>query len=253
MTLKLLKIYAQHQDAISGDHKFGNFPGGMPPDPPRGRAPLALGFTFTITIPIWNPPIQKSWLRRWGFLAKNVDSNQMHFVSEGRELLDLLEDSTQECSGFPMNSKTMLFNTKKKQEYQKLFTDKKTSLVHAIFVTSYARIKLCEALLVVGSKAHYFDADSLIYSHPIGQPIIPVGEYLGDWESEMKNERGGYSIVKFISGGPKNYDYHAVHPTKEDIFIVKIRGFTLHAKASKMLDFNCMLHLIMSTIRAFFC
>ena len=39
--------------------------GGMPPDPPRGRAPEALGFTFTITIPIWNPPIQKSWLRRW--------------------------------------------------------------------------------------------------------------------------------------------------------------------------------------------
>ena len=38
--------------------------GGMPPDPPRGRAPLALGFTFTITVPIWNPPIQKSWLRR---------------------------------------------------------------------------------------------------------------------------------------------------------------------------------------------
>ena len=38
--------------------------GGMPPDPLRGRAPPALGFTFTITIPIWNPPIQKSWLRR---------------------------------------------------------------------------------------------------------------------------------------------------------------------------------------------
>ena len=57
--------YAQNQgDAISGDRKFENFRGCMPPDPPRGGAPPALGFTFTITIHIWNPPIQKSWLRR---------------------------------------------------------------------------------------------------------------------------------------------------------------------------------------------
>ena len=35
------------------------YQGGMPPDTPRGRAPPALGFTFTITIPIWNPPYTK--------------------------------------------------------------------------------------------------------------------------------------------------------------------------------------------------
>ncbi len=39
--------------------------GSMPPDPHRGGAPPAHSFTFTITIHIWNPPIQKSWLRPW--------------------------------------------------------------------------------------------------------------------------------------------------------------------------------------------
>ena len=188
----------------------------------------------------------------WGFLAKNNNGGKLHFVSTGRELLELLDDSSLECSAFNLNSKTMLVNTKVKKEFNDVFSDKKTSLVLAIFVTAYSRIKLCRSMLVAGSSVLYFDTDSLIYKHPSGLPTIPTGNFLGDWESELKGDLSGYKIVKFVSGGPKNYAYMAKHPQKPPIFVVKIRGFTLHSKASSILDFNVMVNVIQTTLNSFF-
>ena len=188
----------------------------------------------------------------WGFLAKNIKDNQVHFVSEGRELFDLLDDSSKECTGYNLNGEVMLVNSKSKKEFTTIFSDKKTSLILAIFVTAYSRIKLCNAMLQAGKSVHYFDTDSLIYSHPLNAPIIAVGQFLGDWEPELKDDKASYKIVEFNSGGPKNYAYKAIHAEKPHIYVVKIRGFTPHTVASRLLDFKAMRHVILETIRAFF-
>ena len=59
----------------------------------------------------------------WGFLAKNCHGVGLHFVSTGRELLNLLDDSTLECTAFNVNSKTILVNTKRKEAFHKVFSD----------------------------------------------------------------------------------------------------------------------------------
>ncbi|KAK3740762.1 hypothetical protein QZH41_005896, partial [Actinostola sp. cb2023] len=79
------------------------------------------------------------------------------------------------------------------------------SVVHAAFVTSFARLKLYRYLEELQERVLYFDTDSIFYvTHP-GQALLPLGDYLGDLTSELK--RPGDFIREFVSTGPKSYAY----------------------------------------------
>ena len=74
----------------------------------------------------------------------------------------------------------------------------------ACFTTCWARLRLYEALELLGERVLYLDTDSVVFAHRPGQASHTLGQYLG----EIKDELGeGDTIVEFCSAGPKNYGY----------------------------------------------
>jgi hypothetical protein len=103
----------------------------------------------------------------------------------------------------------------------------KVNIAIGVFTTAHARLHLYSAFETLGTQVLYYDTDSVIYeydAHDAAHVHLTTGDYLGDFKDEL----GGAHIVKFISGGPKNYGYvvndtDASGPTE----CVKIKGFHL--------------------------
>ncbi|XP_078699560.1 uncharacterized protein LOC144926542 [Branchiostoma floridae x Branchiostoma belcheri] len=113
-----------------------------------------------------------------------------------------------------------------------------TNVYIAAFTTAAARLKLYSELDRLGEAVLYFDTDSIIYRCN-GANRIELGDYLGDFTSEVE-DHGGY-IVEFCSGGPKNYSYI----TADGTTVCKVRGFTLNYQNQKLINFNVMKNMIM--------
>ena len=64
-----------------------------------------------------------------------------------------------------------------------------------------SRLRLYEALELLGKRALYFDTDSIIYLEEPSQPNPSLGDYRGEFTNEL--EVDDY-IAEFMSGGPKN-------------------------------------------------
>ncbi|KAK3753686.1 hypothetical protein QZH41_013132, partial [Actinostola sp. cb2023] len=112
------------------------------------------------------------------------------------------------------------------------------SVVHAAFVTSFARLKLYRYLEELQERVLYFDTDSIFdVTHP-GQTLLPLGDYLGDLTSELK--RPGDFIREFVSTGPKSYAYVTDQGDKE----VKCKGIPLNVTSSAVVNFKTMLRLV---------
>ena len=74
-----------------------------------------------------------------------------------------------------------------------------------------------------GERVLHYDTNWVIYLEEPGQPNPPLGDYLGEFTSEL--DADDY-IVEFVSGGPKNYGYI----TKKDKVECKVRGFRLSSE-----------------------
>ena len=82
---------------------------------------------------------------------------------------------------------------------------KNVNIFIACFTTSYARLKLYDALDTLQERVLYFDTDSVIYTKKPTQATIPTGNYLGQFTNELDE---GDHIVEFVAAGPKNYSYN---------------------------------------------
>jgi len=101
----------------------------------------------------------------------------------------------------------------------------------ACFTTCWARLRLYEALELLGDRVLYFDTDSVIYLEQPGQPNPILGECLNDFTSEL--DADDY-IVEFVSGGPKNYRYQ----TKKGKVECKVHGFRLNSEGKAQLSYK---------------
>ena len=105
----------------------------------------------------------------------------------------------------------------------------------ACFTTCRALLKLYrEGLSPLEPKqVLYFDTDSIIYFRKPDQPGLALGDYLGEFTSELD---AGDTIVEFASAGPKNYAYM----TKMGVVECKVRGFSLNVRGQAQLNFNTL-------------
>lgn len=117
---------------------------------------------------------------------------------------------------------------------------RKSNIFVAAFTTSHARIKLYESLELLEKQVLYYDTDSVIYKWSPGLPSIVIGDMLGEWKDELNGDH----ITEFVSGGPKNYAYKT-HAGKVEC---RVRGFTLNARASAVLNFESMKHNILEEL-----
>ena len=103
----------------------------------------------------------------------------------------------------------------------------------ATFTTCWARLRLYEALELLGQRVLYYDTDSVVYLGEEGQPNPVLGDYLGEFTSEMDDDD---TIEEFVSGGPKNYGYK----TKQGKVECKVRGFRLNSEGKTQLNYDVM-------------
>ena len=103
----------------------------------------------------------------------------------------------------------------------------------ACFTTCWARLRLYEALQLLGEQVLYFDTDSVVFVHRPGQASPALGQYLG----ELKDELGhGDSIEEFCSAGPKNYGYK----TRAGKTVCKVQGFSLNCQGAAQLNYHAL-------------
>lgn len=101
-------------------------------------------------------------------------------------------------------------------------------MVLACFTTALARLHLYETLEQLGERVLYFDRDSIIYEHEEGKFNPKIVNSLGGWTDELDGDK----IVKFMSGGPKNYAYI----TESGKSVCKVKGLTLNYRASTIVS-----------------
>ena len=112
----------------------------------------------------------------------------------------------------------------------------------ACFTTCWARLRLYKALELLGQRVLYFDTDSVIYLEELGQPNPPLGDYLGQFTSELKADD---HITEFVSGGPKNYGYQ----TKNGKVECTVRGFRLNSEGKTQLNYDVMRQNVLEEIQ----
>ena len=112
----------------------------------------------------------------------------------------------------------------------------------ACFTTCWARLKLYEALELLGERVLYYDTDSVIYLEEPDQPSPVLRNYLGEFKPELDN---GDFIVEFVSGGPKNYGYK----TKKGHVECKVRGFRLNWEGKTQLNYDVMRQNVLDEIQ----
>ena len=95
---------------------------------------------------------------------------------------------------------------------------------------------LYETLQPLDSRMLYFDTDSIIYQHVEGQFNLIIVNSLGGWTDELDGDR----IVKFMSGGPKNYAFE----TEKGHSVQKVKGITLNYRASQIVTLEALEKMI---------
>ena len=112
----------------------------------------------------------------------------------------------------------------------------------ACFTTCWARLRLYAALEPLGERVLYYDTDSIIFLQDEGQANPVLGDYLGDFTSELAPDD---YITEFVSAGPKNYGYQ----THKGHVECKVRGFRLNSEGKSQLNYNVMRQNVLDEIQ----
>jgi len=112
----------------------------------------------------------------------------------------------------------------------------------ASFTTCWARLRLYEALKLLGERVLYYDTDSVVYLQEENQPCPVLSDYLGDFTSELDNDD---TIEEFVSAGPKNCGY----TTKKGKVECKVRGFRLNSEGKTQLNYAVMRQNVLDEIQ----
>ena len=125
----------------------------------------------------------------WGRLGMNTDRTCFKIIKEPSEWFKMIDDKQYKIIDADFSHKNMVqvFYKHKLPE-----SSVETSVVHAAFVTCYARLKLYSELEKLGSRVLYFDTDSIIFICNGTDYSPTLGFYLGDLTNEL--DSGDYIL-----------------------------------------------------------
>ena len=176
----------------------------------------------------------------WGKFGQRPNQTQVSTCTKPSEFFHLIKDDRQIIHKIEIaNEQTVEVSHSFEHSCQPIQAN--VNIFVACFTTSYARLKLYDALDKLQERVLYIDTDSVIYTKKPAESSIPVGNYLGEFSNEL--DEGDY-ITEFVAAGPKNYAYN----TKQGKQTCKVRGFTLNARGQKISHFSSMKDLVLNEI-----
>ena len=181
----------------------------------------------------------------YGKFGQRADLRRTTFISSDSELYSLILDHSKTIVDFSVISESVMQITwVPADDFVPLSHN--SSVVLALFCTTYARLKLLKLMNQLSGRVLYHDTDSVIFTnHPPNQFTPKLGPYLGELTNELtcssvqcnnSDCSGKHVITKFVSCGPKNYAYRL----NSGQVICKIRGFSLSHSNSQVLNFASM-------------
>lgn len=169
----------------------------------------------------------------WGKFGQNPDMPCTEFIRSERALCKLLTNPTIKNININIINQNCIevsYNKKKPHIEDQHYSN----IVVALFTTANARCRLYKELKRLDRQVIYYDTDSIVYED--GKESITLGDNLGDWTDELD----GYKMVKFVSGGPKNYAYVLDNGKSK----AKIKGISLNYENSEIFSIGAMYHVI---------
>ena len=177
----------------------------------------------------------------WGKFGQRLDKTQVETFDDPQAFHRFLDTDTVDVRHVSVKNERMV-----KVHYQYCKEDIPVSPNLNIFVasltTSWARDRINKALQLLGERVLYYDTDSIIYLEESGQPNPALGDYLGEFTSELEAD---VYIEEFVSGGPKNYGYK----TKKGKVECKVRGFRLNSEGKAQLNYDAMRQNVLDEIQ----
>ncbi len=170
----------------------------------------------------------------WGKYGQQGNKHQVEAFTSPAEFYQLLNDDSKQIHDIRVVNDEMLEVVHNNvEEWDPVQVN--INIFIACLTTCWARLKLYrEGLLQLQpEQTLYFDTDSIIYTAKPGQPVLPLGDFLGEFTDELGE---GDHIVEFASAGPKNYGYRTATGKVE----CKVRGFSLNTRGSRQLNFDIL-------------
>ena len=166
----------------------------------------------------------------WGKFGQRLNKTQLQEFDDPKAFHQFLDTSTLDVRHVSVMNDQMV---EVLYQYQKedIPVSPNLNIFVACFTTCWARLRLYEALELLGERVLYYDTDSVIYLEEPGQPSPVLGDYLGEFTTELDDDD---YIVEFVLGGPKNYGY----TTKKGKVECKVRGFRLNTEGKTQLNYD---------------
>ena len=178
----------------------------------------------------------------WGKFGQRSGMKQTEFIpeSQAHKFFDLLSDPRKRVVDFNIASHSILYVQWEHVTDVEPESDI-TNIFIATFTTCWARLKLYSALSLLKQSVLYHDTDSVIFVCPSGEQPLLLGDFLGDWTSELDPEE---HITEFISAGPKNYAYR----TNKGAETCKVKGFSLNYTNSQLINFEAIKEIVFDKV-----
>ena len=171
----------------------------------------------------------------WGRYAMQTNKPKTAIVKSRQELLNYLRNDLYEVKDVNFYKEVCHINYIDKDFIHQ--GNKDANIALGCFVTAYGRMKLYKEMKKIGENLLYFDTDSLLFISKPEAYLPELGDYLGDFTSELDS---GEFIEEFVSAGPKNYGYK----TNKGKEIIKVKGFSLSSSASQQINYQNVLNLV---------
>lgn len=180
----------------------------------------------------------------YGKFGERADKLKKIITSRREDVVKLMSDPNIEVhSMIEMSNDSAMFTYKNIKEADR--DARYINVAIAAYTTAHGRIVLYKYLDLLQDMVLYFDTDSIIYIERKGGPVVETGDLLGEMTDELK---GGY-IQTFVSGGAKNYAYKVKKEGCDKVEMVcKVKGIRLDYMNSKVINFDTIKELLLSTI-----
>jgi hypothetical protein len=178
----------------------------------------------------------------WGKMAQRPSLPKTEYLSDPSRYFQMIHDKTKVIKHVEVIREDLIL-VNYEEELDFVEADTFGNVIIAAYVTAHARLKLYEALELLGDRVLYFDTDSCIYIDRPGQPHPVIeGDRLGAWTDEHPENK----ILSFASGGPKNYGYQYRDTEGQVHTECKVKGLTLNYRTSQVVNFDVLKKAIQS-------